>query len=141
VQTPVPPATPGLDFQEDLLIVTVNQLLGRDWSLGARYQISVAELEDRLTALEQRPTPANLSEGDPEETTPRCISCDCSPASSSVRLFAEAQAIWNAQSNRGYSPIGPGMTSGKATVGRIPLPRRTAEVTLGLPTSPARTTA
>jgi len=134
VQTPVPSGTPErLDFQEDLLIVTVNQLLGRDWSLGARYQISVAELEDRLTALDS---------GQPLQTYPKAIQKNDATLhqlrlfagfNHPSGLFAEAQAIWNAQSNRGYSPDRPGddFWQGNVLIG-YRFPRRTAEVTLGL---------
>ena len=52
---PVPnePATTRqtLDFQERNLTVYVNQLLGRDWSVGARYRLSEAKLATRLPEL------------------------------------------------------------------------------------------
>jgi tetratricopeptide (TPR) repeat protein len=48
-----------LDFREKSLGVTLNQLLGREWSLGARYRISVAELTDRLTTLDSGPALAD----------------------------------------------------------------------------------
>jgi outer membrane receptor for monomeric catechols len=57
---PVWSGTPEtLDYREKSLVVTVNQLLGREWSLGARYRISVAELTDRLTALDSGPALAD----------------------------------------------------------------------------------
>jgi tetratricopeptide (TPR) repeat protein len=37
-----------LDFNEKSLAANVNQLIGRDWSLGLRYRISQAELSRRL---------------------------------------------------------------------------------------------
>ncbi len=52
---PVPnePATTRqtLDFQERNLTLYVNQLLGRDWSVGARYRLSEAKLTTRLPEL------------------------------------------------------------------------------------------
>jgi hypothetical protein len=48
-----------LDFREKSLAVTLNQLIGREWSLGARYRISVAELTQRLTELDDGPALAS----------------------------------------------------------------------------------
>ncbi len=36
----------NLDYSEETLLVTANQLLCRDWSLGARYRLSRAVLHD-----------------------------------------------------------------------------------------------
>ena len=38
----------NLDYQEKSLLFTANQLLGRDWSLGARYRLSQAVLNDNF---------------------------------------------------------------------------------------------
>jgi Flp pilus assembly protein TadD len=45
------PATPSglkekLDYEEDSILATVNQLVGKGWSLGARYGLTEAELID-----------------------------------------------------------------------------------------------
>ena len=42
----------SLDFQERTLSLTLNQLLGKQWSLGARYQISDADLDGWSMFLE-----------------------------------------------------------------------------------------
>ena len=46
---PVPAGlSENLDYSEETLLVTANQLLGRDWSLGARYRLSQAVLNDNF---------------------------------------------------------------------------------------------
>lgn len=49
----------NLDYDERNLIVTLNQLLGDSWSLGARYQLSKADLEIVYPAIPASVTSAN----------------------------------------------------------------------------------
>jgi hypothetical protein len=39
------------DYQEKSLTANINQLISRDWSLGARYRVSDASLHRRLSAI------------------------------------------------------------------------------------------
>jgi hypothetical protein len=48
----LPSSTPEKDtYREDRLTVTLNQLAGRDWSLGARYRYTHARFREQLTGL------------------------------------------------------------------------------------------
>jgi tetratricopeptide (TPR) repeat protein len=40
-----------LDYEEKSLAANINQLIGRDWSLGARYRVSDASLRRRLSDI------------------------------------------------------------------------------------------
>ncbi|NOS71290.1 MAG: TonB-dependent receptor [Verrucomicrobia bacterium] len=40
-----------LEFEEKSLTADFNQLIGRDWSVGVRYRVSAAELDQRLTEI------------------------------------------------------------------------------------------
>ena len=58
---PNPPVASGvsesLDFRERTLTVTLNQLVGKHWSVGASYRLTDADLDDRFRGL----TPALAS--------------------------------------------------------------------------------
>src|SRR5262249_27282539 len=89
-----------LDYRERSLAFTVNQLLGREWSLGAKYRVSVAELDDRFLDI------------------PVSVHQNLEAILHQVQLFAlfnhpsgffaSAESVWFAQNNEGYSPAEPG---------------------------------
>ncbi len=100
------PATPSytlqnMDYDERSLTTTINQLLGREWSVGIRHRASQAELHTRLPWLSQA-TLNNANE--PLET-------DGSALLHEVRLFvvwnhpagfySRFDAHWHAQGNDG----------------------------------------
>jgi hypothetical protein len=68
---PVPAALrENLDCQEESLLFTANQLLGRDWSLGARYRLTQAVLNDNFpdvpvspSAIDNRIIPSQRMKG------------------------------------------------------------------------------
>jgi outer membrane receptor protein involved in Fe transport/Tfp pilus assembly protein PilF len=43
-----------LEFEERSLVFTLNQLLGRDWAIGARYRITEADLKAKYTRIPPR---------------------------------------------------------------------------------------
>jgi hypothetical protein len=101
----IPAGTPqDLDYTEQSLILTANQLVGDCWSLGARYRLSRAQLQTQFPAI-----PASVSSAN--DTTQEAVL-------NHVALFAlfnhpsgfyaRAAASWYAQSNQGYSPDLPG---------------------------------
>jgi len=49
----------NLDYQEQNLIVTLNQLMGEEWSFGARYQLAFSELETVYPDIPDSVTSAN----------------------------------------------------------------------------------
>src|SRR5262249_50079636 len=53
--TPTPDAAGGArqtrEYEEKTAFITANQLIGRDWSLGASYRLSLADLTGRFTEV------------------------------------------------------------------------------------------
>jgi Tfp pilus assembly protein PilF len=93
-----------LEFEERSLICNFNQLIGRDWSLGVRYRVSHAELDQRLPAVI-----ANLSPNTLPSDIPGAVQNDAAllhQLNLSVNyahpcgFFSEAQALWYAQDSR-----------------------------------------
>jgi outer membrane receptor for ferric coprogen and ferric-rhodotorulic acid len=87
-----------LNYEEKNLIVTVNQLLGDCWSLGARYQFSKAELEDR------RPAIGSYANYDSTLNQLNLFALFNHPSG----FFARAEGNWYSQSNDGYDSAEPG---------------------------------
>jgi Tfp pilus assembly protein PilF len=120
-----------LGYREKSLLVTVNQLLGREWSCGARYRLTDADLAVRFPAI-----PA---------TTPGVSAIDQDTAATLQQvnlflgythpcgLFTQLESVWSAQSNRHYSPDIPGDNFWQFNlfVG-YRFPRRQAEVRVGI---------
>lgn len=124
-----------MDFSEQSVSLTANQLVGNEWALGAIYRLSRAVLHDDFPEL-----PANfLVQGqNPLQTRQRTegvlnnlnlFAIYNNPCG----FFAEGQALWYAQNNIGYSGKIPGedFWQFNAYAG-YRFPRRRAEVTLGL---------
>ncbi len=107
IPLPDTPATTGqtLDYRERNLSVYVNQLIGRDWSVGARYRLSEAKLNTRLPEL------AGVSGASALEQNERAVlhhgqffliyNHPCG-------FFAEWSSDWYHQDNHGYTPDLPG---------------------------------
>ena len=93
-------------FEERSVTVSVDQLIGRDFSLGARYRLARAEAEEFYP--EVRPFDAALlRDGFRAETELRATlqQLDLHAIYNHPRgFFASAQALWNHQSNAGYDP-------------------------------------
>jgi tetratricopeptide (TPR) repeat protein len=136
---PTPPfvfqsgARQKLDFTERTLTVTLNQLVGAEWTFGARYRLSDAELHD---AFPEIPSSAQLFGGlrarQKLEATLHQVNL-LAIYNHPSGFFAQADSIWSAQSNRGYNPDIPGddFWQFNAYVG-YRFPRRQAEVRVGL---------
>jgi tetratricopeptide (TPR) repeat protein len=91
-----------LNYEERTLLVTLNQLIGQELSLGVRYRLSQATLDDEF----------------PEVTDSTCILGQFRPSQHPEAvlhqlqlqadfnhhsgLFAQVQALWSLQSNQGY---------------------------------------
>jgi hypothetical protein len=93
-----------LDFEEKSLLVTANQLIGKEWFVGARYRISEANLKSNYpdvpdTALwqAQDPKKADVSGVLQQLTLSAGYNHRCG-------FFAQFQSHWTAQDNDGYSP-------------------------------------
>ncbi len=124
----------NLNYQEKSLLVTANQLLGRDWSLGARYLLTQAVLNDNFPGVPISPSyitqpiiPNQRTEGVLQQLSLAAI------YNHPCGFFARGEALWEAQSNKGYKPAEPSddFWQFNAFVG-YRFPRRKAEITLGL---------
>lgn len=121
----------SLDFQERTLSVTLNQLVGQQWSIGARYQISDADLDGRFIDI-----PANViglaSANQNEEATLHQVNL-FGIFTHRCGFFARGDAIWTQQSNRGYTPDIPGDDFWQFNLyAGYRFPHRKAEIRLGL---------
>jgi len=111
------------------VLVTVNQLLGRDWSLGARYRLTQAVLNDNYPDVPVSPSPID----NPIYPSQRIKGVLQQLSLSAIYnhpcgFFARGESLWDSQSN-----IEPGddFWQFNALIGYRFL-RRKAEVTLGL---------
>jgi len=92
----------NLDYQEKDLLVTLNQLLGDYFSIGARYWVSKADLKTRFPEVPASATPAALATAFNAERDAilhqfgifGLLNCPCG-------FFARADALWNYQINEG----------------------------------------
>ncbi|MBI2924743.1 MAG: FecR domain-containing protein [Verrucomicrobia bacterium] len=132
---PVPDSPSGtrqsLDFEEKSLLVTVNQLIDRDWSVGARYRISDADLQGRFVDVPLTATGVDQINQDVEATLQQVslfvvFNHPCG-------FFSQFHSMWTAQSNRGYAGGLPGddFWQQHVYVG-YRFPKRQAEIRLGL---------
>jgi len=87
-----------LDYAEHSLVVALNQLIGNNLALGVRYRLTDADLESRVTTVPASVLgPAHTEATLHQVSTYALYNCACG-------FFAQAEAIWTGQENRGYSP-------------------------------------
>jgi FecR protein len=131
---PVPdePATTRqtLDFREGNLSAYVNQLIGKDWSIGALYRVSEAKLNTRLPSL------AGVSGLSSLEQNERAVLQHCQlflTYNHPCGFFAGGSSDWYHQDNHGYSPGLPGDDFWQQDIfaGYV-FPHRRAELRLGV---------
>jgi len=124
-----------LDYSEKSLLFTANQLVGRDWAFGARYQLTDAILKDSFPGLPV--TPSSLGISSPVAPSQRTEGVLQQVSLSAIYnhpcgFFARGEADWYGQNNSGYTPSpGADFWQLNAFAGWRFLHRR-AEVTLGL---------
>jgi Tfp pilus assembly protein PilF len=96
-----------LDYQEKTLQLTVNQLLGRDWSLGAQYRISQAALKSDFPDV---PNDLVFDNFEPRQQTKAVLrQAELFVAFNHPSgFFARGEALWNDQNSGGYTPDLPG---------------------------------
>ena len=115
-----------LDYQEKSLSIALNQLISEEWSLGARYRISEAELRERLPALStflpSQDLRATLNQA-------HLFALFNHPSG----FFSQFESLWFSQNNRGYNPNIPGEDFWQFNIfAGYRFPRRRAEITLGI---------
>ena len=124
----------NLDYQEKSLLFTANQLLGREWSISARYRLTQAVLNDNFPDVPVTPPPVKNPIIPSQQTRGVLQQLSLSAIyNHPCGFFARGEAFWEAQSNKGYKPAEPGddFWQFNAFVG-YRFPRRKAEITLGL---------
>jgi hypothetical protein len=94
----------SLRYEEQGLLATVNQLVGEEWSFGARYQFTHSRLR---TVFSEIPTAA-VSGADHLEKATLHQSQLFALYNHPSGFFARAELYWARQSNVGYSPDIPG---------------------------------
>jgi len=101
----VPGSTPqNLKYSEKDLLVTLNQLLGDWWSLGATYQLSDAELKTMYPQI-----PSSVSSANYVKNSALLNQADMYVLfNHSSGFYARADAVWYGQKNYNYSPSLPG---------------------------------
>ncbi|HEY5504161.1 MAG TPA: TonB-dependent receptor [Sedimentisphaerales bacterium] len=124
----------NLDYDEKSLLFTANQLLGREWSLGARYRLSQAVLNDNFPDVRVSPSYINKPIIPSQRTAGLLQQLSLSAIyNHPCGFFAQEEAQWYGQSNSGYTPGEPGADFWQFNVFvGYRFPRRKAEITLGL---------
>ncbi len=105
----VPPIVPSstrqqLEYEEQGILATFNQLVGNEWSFGARYQFIHSKLRTLFTDIPV----ANLPGADHTEEATLHQAQLFVLYNHPSGFFARAEAYWAGQSNVGYSPDIPG---------------------------------
>ena len=96
-----------LDYEERTLTFTVNQLVGDEWSLGTRYRLSHASLDDDYTSIPVgTPSTAGVSTFRPHQETDALLQELSLFAifNHASGFFGRGEVIWRAQDNDGYTP-------------------------------------
>jgi Flp pilus assembly protein TadD len=84
----------NLNYTEETLAASLDQLLGDQWSVGARYQLSWAQLNSQFTGF----LPAQIQSARMQQLELHAnyyLPCG---------FFSQVQSVWTAQSNLGYTP-------------------------------------
>ncbi|MDB6123592.1 MAG: TonB-dependent receptor [Pedosphaera sp.] len=122
-----------LDYQEKSFSLILNQLVGDEFAIGAKYRVSVASLEDRVPSV-----PAVFN-----SNFSLSANRDVSATLHQLNLYAlynhrcgffsQVESIWSGQSNQGYAVDLPGDDFWQFnTFCGYRFPRRLAEIRLGV---------
>jgi outer membrane receptor protein involved in Fe transport len=95
-----------LDFEEKTLMVTLNQLINEEWSLGARYRLSHADFTGRFGEI----GPTAIGSGQVQQDEQAMLQQLNLFVIYNHRcgFFAQFDSLWTQQNNQGYSPDIPG---------------------------------
>ena len=99
-----------VSYEEQSLQFTVNQLLGRDWALGAQYRLSHAKLNEKypeVTDTVAFPPSFPIVPRQSLDATLNQVNL-YAIYNLPCGFFSEADARWYGQNNSGYSPAEPG---------------------------------
>jgi Flp pilus assembly protein TadD len=106
-----PPATPSslqedLNYEEQSLLVTANQLMGKNWALGARYRVSEAVLNENFVDVPSTLGPGSIQTRLRHEAILNQIDL-LVVYNHPCGFFAQPEAHWYSQHNSGYYPGEP----------------------------------
>ena len=122
-----------LNFEEWSLLFTVDQLLGKEWSVGARYRLTQAKLNDNF--VEVPDSAFTFEPFQPRQNLEALLhQVDLHLVYNHPSgFFTQLQALWNFQSNEGYVPDRPSddFWQLNAFLG-YRFPRRQAELRVGV---------
>jgi outer membrane receptor protein involved in Fe transport len=105
------PNTPGstrqsLEYEEKSVVIAVNQLLSKEYAIGARYRLTYADLEERFTDVSAQTTGAIPIRQDLAATLHQLwLQAHFNHPSG---FFGRFSSVWSAQSNHGYGGTRPG---------------------------------
>lgn len=117
----------ALKFEEQSLLVSLSQLVGRDWAFGARYQISQAQLISRYPGISDALIADTRLRAVLHQLNLQAIFNHPSG------FFAEVHSLWRHQNNFHYEPKLPGDDFWQFNLlTGYRLARRRAEITVGL---------
>jgi len=124
----------NLDYCEKSLQVTANQLLGKEWALGAQYRLSQTVLNDDFVDVPDS-VPNGFVDFQPRQQTKGVLQQVDLTAICNLPtgFFAEGEALWFGQNNDGYTPAEPGDNFWQFNLfAGYRSPRRRMEATIGL---------
>jgi len=90
----------SLDFKEKSLIVSLTQLLGKEWSIGGRYKLSHADLNGQFIDI----SPAAAQDINQDQSALLQQLVLYGNYYHRCGFFAQVQAVWYDQHNTGYAP-------------------------------------
>ena len=121
-----------LDYTEQALLFTFNQLLGEEWALGARYRLSDVDYRDDFGELSATTPVIDFLPKQKLESMLHELNL-YTIYNHGSGFFAQFEALWRSQSNHGYVPEAPGDDFWQLNVfAGFRLPRRKAEILVGL---------
>jgi len=86
------------------VLVTLNQLIGEAWAFGARYRLSEAELQSEFGEI---PDTAVIATRREIRSVLHQVNL-FGIYQARCGFFSRLEALWNSQSNQGYTPEQPG---------------------------------
>jgi hypothetical protein len=131
---PMPPTSQRLEYQEQSLAFTLNQLVGEAWSFGLGYKFTRAELRTILREVRDSLASPRLRANADRTEEARLHHVDLYALYNHPSgFFARAESHWYHQENAGYSPSLPGddFFQHNLFIG-YRFPRRWIEVVLGI---------
>lgn len=93
-----------LDYEERDLKIGLHKLVGDHWVIGARYDLSVADLHERIPEIPAAVSPLSDQKTSGTLQSLRLFVVFNHPAG----WFGRGESVWYQQSNQGFAPARPG---------------------------------